>query len=58
MIALAFHLHHGIWSLFQTLGANHPHVNGLRVRLAWFLSVFIPLGFVSVPLGVLFGMVR
>lgn len=58
MLALAFHLHHGIWSLFQTLGANHPHVNGLRVRLAWFLSIFIPLGFVSVPLGVVFGMVR
>ena len=58
MVSLAFHLHHGIWSLFQTLGANHPNVNGIRVRLAWFLSIFIPLGFVSVPLGVLFGMVR
>ncbi len=58
MAALAFHLHHGIWSVFQTLGANHPNVDGIRTRLAWFLSVLIPLGFVSVPLGVVFGMVR
>ena len=58
MAALALHLHHGIWSLFQTLGANHPNVDGIRLRLAWFLSVFIPAGFVSVPLGVVLGMVR
>ncbi len=58
MAALALHLHHGIWSLFQTLGVNHPNVNAVRLRLAWLLSVFIPLGFVSVPLAVLFGMVR
>lgn len=58
MAALALHLHHGIWSMFQTLGANHPNVNGVRLRLAWFISVFIPLGFVSIPLGVLFGLVR
>ena len=58
MGALALHLHHGIWSLFQTLGANHPHVDGIRLRLAWVLSVGIPLGFVSVPLGVVLGMVR
>ena len=58
MAALALHLHHGIWSLFQTLGANHPNVDGIRLRLAWFLSVGIPLGFVSVPLGVVLGIVR
>ncbi len=58
MAALALHLHHGIWSLFQTLGANHPNVDGIRLRLAWFLSVGIPLGFVSVPLAVVLGIVR
>lgn len=58
MAALALHLHHGIWSLFQTLGANHPHVNGARKKLAWFLAVVIPIGFASVPLAVIAGMVR
>ena len=58
MGALALLLHHGIWSLFQTLGANHPNVDGIRLRLAWVFSVGIPLGFVSVPLGVMLGIVR
>jgi succinate dehydrogenase / fumarate reductase cytochrome b subunit len=58
MAALALHLHHGVWSLFQTLGANHPHFNGFRRGLAWFLAVVIPVGFVSVPLAVVFGMAR
>jgi len=58
MAALALHLHHGVWSLFQTLGANHPHVNGVRRKLAWLLAIVIPVGFVSVPLGVVFGILR
>jgi succinate dehydrogenase cytochrome b subunit len=58
MLALGLHLQHGIWSLFQTLGANHPHVNGARRGLAWLLSIVIPIGFAAVPLGVLFGVLR
>ena len=58
MMALAMHLHHGIWSLFQTLGANHPHLEGGRKKLAWLLSVVIPAGFASVPLAVIAGMAR
>lgn len=58
MVALAMHLHHGIWSLFQTLGANHPHLDGGRKKLAWLLSIAIPVGFASVPLAIIAGMVR
>jgi len=58
MLALGLHLQHGIWSLFQTLGANHPHVNGIRRGLAWLISIVIPVGFAAVPLGVLFGLLR
>ncbi len=58
MVALAFHLHHGIWSLFQTVGANHPNLNPVRRKLAWFLSIAVPVGFAAVPLAIVFGMVR
>ena len=58
MIALGLHLHHGVWSLFQTLGWNHPHANPLRRRLATALAVVVSLGFASIPLAVAFGLVQ
>lgn len=52
MAALSLHLHHGVWSLFQTLGINHPHVNHARRRLATALAVVVPVGFASIPVAV------
>ena len=57
MAALALHLHHGFWSLFQTLGWNHPQVNPMRRRLATVLAVTVPLGFSVIVLAVFFGWV-
>jgi succinate dehydrogenase / fumarate reductase cytochrome b subunit len=57
MAALALHLHHGVWSLFQTLGWNHPHINPLRRRLAALLAIVIATGFATIPLAVAFGLV-
>jgi hypothetical protein len=39
MVALAFHLHHGVWSVFQTLGASHPNLSGARRGLALLLAI-------------------
>jgi succinate dehydrogenase / fumarate reductase, cytochrome b subunit len=58
MFALAMHLYHGTWSMFQTLGIEHPRVNVARRRLATILAVLVPLGFVSVPIAILLGAVR
>ena len=58
MAALALHLHHGIWSLFQTLGWTHPHVNPLRRRVATLLSVLVPVGFSAIVLAVAFGAIQ
>lgn len=58
LAALALHLHHGIWSLFQTLGVNHPHVNGIRRGLARVLAVGLSVGFAAVPLAVITGLLR
>lgn len=57
MASLALHLHHGIWSLFQTLGWNHPHINPLRRRLAALLAIVIAAGFAAIPVAVAFGLV-
>ena len=58
MAALALHLHHGVWSLFQTLGWNHPHFNPVRRRVATTLAVVVSVGFSAIVLAVAFGMVR
>lgn len=58
MFALAMHLYHGTWSMFQTLGIEHARVNPARRRLATMIAVLVPLGFVSVPIAVLFGVLR
>lgn len=56
MVALGLHLGHGIWSVFQTLGASHPRYNRLRVLLGIALAVVIAGGFLIIPLGVLAGL--
>ena len=58
MFALAMHLYHGTWSMFQTLGIEHPRVNPARRRLATVIAVLVPLGFVAVPIAVLIGVIR
>jgi succinate dehydrogenase / fumarate reductase cytochrome b subunit len=58
MVALAMHLYHGTWSMFQTLGIEHARVNVARRRFATILAILVPLGFVSVPIAVLVGALR
>lgn len=57
MAALAVHLFHGIWSMFQTLGLDNPDRNEMLRVAAKVLAVVIFLGFVAVPLGVFLGLV-
>lgn len=40
-IALAFHLYHGLWSTFQTLGINLPRYNHLRRPIAALFGIGI-----------------
>jgi succinate dehydrogenase / fumarate reductase cytochrome b subunit len=57
-IALGFHLYHGVWSVFQTLGLNHPKYNPWRRVVASLAGVGIAAGYVSIPAAVLLGVVR
>ncbi len=57
-LLLAFHLYHGLWSLFQTLGWDHPRWGEWRRGLAMPIAVVIGAGNVSIPLAVLAGVVH
>jgi succinate dehydrogenase / fumarate reductase cytochrome b subunit len=54
---LGFHIYHGFWSLFQTLGLNSRTYNRLLRGLALLIALVLTAGFVAGPLGVLFGVV-
>jgi succinate dehydrogenase / fumarate reductase cytochrome b subunit len=58
MIALGFHLNHGIGSVFQTLGLNHPKYNRWRRAFALVASTAIVIGYISIPAAVLLRIVR
>lgn len=55
LAALALHLFHGVWSMFQTLGFNNKDWDGIFRGLAIFVAITIPVGFAVVPLAVLAG---
>jgi succinate dehydrogenase / fumarate reductase cytochrome b subunit len=57
-IFLGMHLYHGSWSLFQTLGFNHPKYNEARKFLAQTIGVLVAVGNISIPIAVLAGVVR
>jgi succinate dehydrogenase / fumarate reductase cytochrome b subunit len=58
MILVGFHLSHGIWSLFQSLGFSHPRYTPLLKKFSAVFSWLLIAGFISVPLSVLAGIVR
>jgi succinate dehydrogenase / fumarate reductase, cytochrome b subunit len=58
MLALGLHLHHGIWSMLQTLGLSHPRWNPLRKSFAGGITAVVVLGNISFPIAVLLGIIR
>ena len=49
VIIVAIHVSHGFWSLFQTLGANHPKYMPFIHGLGICFSLIIALGFGFIP---------
>jgi succinate dehydrogenase / fumarate reductase cytochrome b subunit len=58
MGALALHLFHGAWSSFRTLGLSQPKPRPTARSVATLVAAVVTLGFVVVPLGVAFGIIR
>lgn len=56
-IALAVHIYHGAWSLFQSLGWNNPRFNRARRAFAQGVAGVILLGNLSFPIMNLAGVV-
>jgi succinate dehydrogenase / fumarate reductase cytochrome b subunit len=56
-LALAVHIFHGAWSMFQSLGLNNPKWNHARRTFAIGFATIIAIGNVSMPLLVVTGVV-
>lgn len=55
-LALAPHIYHGAWSMFQSLGVNHPRFNRWRRYLAVALAGFLTVGNVVMPIAIMAGL--
>lgn len=56
-VALAVHIYHGAWSLFQSLGINNPRYNAARRSFAAGISLMILVGNLSFPILVQAGLI-
>ena len=50
MVVVALHIRHGFWSLFQTLGANHPKYMAIVMAASVGLSLIFGIGFGFLPI--------
>ena len=55
MVVIGFHLYHGVWSLFQTLGLDNPDRNIFLRAFAIIFAVGVSAAFILVPLSFLSG---
>lgn len=58
MIGLGLHMWHGVWSMMQTLGLNHPRYNALRQGFAVLITLIVVLGNIAFPVAVLAGLLH
>ena len=52
-VFLGFHLYHGLWSMFQSLGWNESGYGGWRRGFAVLFSVAVTVGFLCVPVAIM-----
>ncbi|WP_260417252.1 succinate dehydrogenase cytochrome b subunit [Paractinoplanes abujensis] len=57
IVAVGFHLRHGLWSAVRTLGLQSPRGELYARATALVLSVVLVVGYLSVPFAVLVGLV-
>jgi succinate dehydrogenase / fumarate reductase cytochrome b subunit len=61
LIAMSFlglHLYHGVWSMFQSMGWNHPRYTPKLRQLALAATVIIVAGNISIPIAVITGVYK
>ena len=57
-LLLGFHLYHGAWSLFQSLGLSHPRYDEKKRMAAQTLAMVVMFGNIAMPVAVLAGVVK
>jgi succinate dehydrogenase / fumarate reductase, cytochrome b subunit len=55
---LGLHLRHGLWSMFQSLGIHQPQHTLRFKKTALVIALLITLGYISIPISVLLGLVK
>ena len=55
MVVIGFHLYHGVWSLFQTLGLDNPDRNKYLRAFAVIFAIGVSATFILVPVAFLSG---
>ena len=58
MIMLGFHLRHGIWSAWQSIGVLNSKISPAVYAIALVLAVSIATGFIALPLSIYFGFIN
>ena len=58
LVALGFHLWHGVWSMFQTLGVGQARYGSIGRNVSTLFTVVVVLGFAAVPICILAGVLR
>jgi succinate dehydrogenase / fumarate reductase, cytochrome b subunit len=54
MVMLGFHLRHGLWSAWQSIGLLNSKVSPLLYAIALLMAILITLGFIVLPLAIYF----
>ncbi len=58
MLFVGLHLKHAFWSMFQTIGVYSPALTPLLKKLSVFTAVAVAAGYISIPLSVIFGILK
>jgi succinate dehydrogenase / fumarate reductase, cytochrome b subunit len=58
IVLLCTHLYHGIWSMFQSVGINHPRYTPGLKRVAAIIAILLAVGYISIPVSVMTGVLH
>jgi succinate dehydrogenase / fumarate reductase cytochrome b subunit len=59
LVTVCMHVRHGVWSAFTTLGANtSPKARAVLNGCAWVVAILLYIGFMIMPVAVLFGVLK